>query len=165
MPVKLRRTSTVSESGRGEQQKRSRFAWVRIYSTAPALRNVDVMNCMCVQLQCDIPAPTEAMLLLVAGSVICTLTVSVTLAAVDIQTESTASVTAVPVWCYCRKEESGDMVACVSGSCKYEWFHFACVGLLSEPKGMWFCPECRKEKRKEQMQKRWHFYCDIVWNN
>ena len=72
----------------------------------------------------------------------------------DIQTDSTASVTAVPVWCYCRKEESGDMVACDSGSCKYEWFHFACVGLLSEPKGKWFCPECRKEKRKERIQKR-----------
>ena len=55
---------------------------VRIYRTAPALRNVDV-NCASMQLQCDIPAPTEAMLLLVAGSVICTLTVSVTLAAVD----------------------------------------------------------------------------------
>ena len=37
------------------------------------------------QLECDIPAPTEATLLLdsVAGSVICTLTVSVMLAAVD----------------------------------------------------------------------------------
>ena len=69
----------------------------------------------------------------------------------DIQTDSTASATAVPVWCYCRKEESGDIVVCDSGSCKYEWFHFACVGLLSESKGKWFCPECQKEKRKERM--------------
>ena len=24
------------------------------------------------------------------------------------------------LWCYCQKEESGDMVACDSGSCQYE---------------------------------------------
>ena len=58
------------------------------------------------------------------------------------------------LWCYCQKEESGDMVACDGGSCQYEWFHYMCVGVLSEPKGKWFCPECRKDRRKQRMQKR-----------
>lgn len=58
------------------------------------------------------------------------------------------------VWCYCRKEECGEMVACDSDSCQYEWFHYMCVGVLSEPKGKWFCPECRKNKRKQRMEKR-----------
>ena len=39
------------------------------------------------------------------------------------------------LWCYCQKEESGEMVACDSGSCQYEWFHYMCVGVLSELKG------------------------------
>ena len=66
MPVTMRRISTISESGPGDS------------------RNVRLMRTV-RQLQCDIPAPTKAMLHLdsVTGSVICTLTVSVTLAAVD----------------------------------------------------------------------------------
>ena len=80
MPVTLWRTSTVSESGRGEQQKCSpECAAIELLPHCITCRE------LCVQLKCDIPVPTEAMLLLdsVAGSVICTLTVSVTLAAVD----------------------------------------------------------------------------------
>ncbi|WAQ94131.1 YNG2-like protein [Mya arenaria] len=40
--------------------------------------------------------------------------------------------------------EYGEMVACVSNECRYEWFHFNCVGVKSVPKGQWFCPDCRK---------------------
>ena len=37
------------------------------------------------------------------------------------------------VFCYCRKGEEGDMIACDNPTCDYEWFHFSCVGLKSEP--------------------------------
>jgi hypothetical protein len=28
------------------------------------------------------------------------------------------------------------------------WFHYGCVGLEKEPKGKWFCPDCRALARK-----------------
>uniref|UniRef100_A0A1I7WW70 PHD domain-containing protein n=1 Tax=Heterorhabditis bacteriophora TaxID=37862 RepID=A0A1I7WW70_HETBA len=40
---------------------------------------------------------------------------------------------------------SGQMICCDSTSCKYQWFHFDCVGLSVEPVGQWFCPECTKK--------------------
>ena len=46
------------------------------------------------------------------------------------------------LYCYCRKEESGNMVACDNPSCSIEWFHFSCVGLTSAPEGDWYCPDC-----------------------
>ena len=46
-----------------------------------------------------------------------------------------SSETTQSVWCYCQEEQSGDMVACDSGSYQCEWFHYMCVGVLSEPKG------------------------------
>jgi len=48
--------------------------------------------------------------------------------------------------CYCRDEEYGQMVACDNSACKFEWFHFNCVGVKSVPKGQWFCPDCRKRR-------------------
>ena len=50
-------------------------------------------------------------------------------------------------YCYCCKGEEGDMVACDSPSCPYEWFHFKCVGLKSPTKGAWFCPDCRLSRQ------------------
>ena len=46
------------------------------------------------------------------------------------------------VWCVCRGEESGRMIACDHQGCSVEWFHYACVGIKRKPKGSWFCPEC-----------------------
>ena len=48
-----------------------------------------------------------------------------------------------PVFCFCRTPSYGDMVACDDPSCRFEWFHYACVGLKKPPKGEWFCQECR----------------------
>ena len=42
------------------------------------------------------------------------------------------------VFCYCRKGEKGDMLACDNPTCDYEWFHFLYVSLRSEPQGAWF---------------------------
>lgn len=46
-------------------------------------------------------------------------------------------------YCTCQKVSYGDMVACDNDECPYEWFHWACVGVKEEPKGAWFCEECR----------------------
>lgn len=48
-----------------------------------------------------------------------------------------------PRYCYCQNVSYGQMVACESGNCPYEWFHFECVGLTEPPKGEWICPDCR----------------------
>ncbi|KAH7326748.1 inhibitor of growth proteins N-terminal histone-binding-domain-containing protein [Stachybotrys elegans] len=49
-------------------------------------------------------------------------------------------------YCLCHNVSYGDMVACDNDDCPYEWFHWSCVGLKSEPNGTWYCPECRKSK-------------------
>jgi len=48
------------------------------------------------------------------------------------------------VYCTCRSLSHGNMVACDNEACRYEWFHWECVGLTREPVGRWLCPECKK---------------------
>ncbi|KAH8675771.1 hypothetical protein BX600DRAFT_432324 [Xylariales sp. PMI_506] len=52
-------------------------------------------------------------------------------------------------YCLCQHVSYGDMVACDNPDCPYEWFHWNCVGLKSEPQGRWFCPECTENLRKK----------------
>lgn len=47
-------------------------------------------------------------------------------------------------YCTCHSVSFGNMVACDNDECPFEWFHWSCVGVCAEPKGKWFCPECRK---------------------
>jgi inhibitor of growth protein 4 len=47
-----------------------------------------------------------------------------------------------PVYCTCRQVSFGRMVGCENESCRYEWFHFECVGLKEEPNDVWYCSEC-----------------------
>jgi inhibitor of growth protein 3 len=56
-------------------------------------------------------------------------------------------------YCTCQRVSFGDMVACDNDSCKYEWFHWECVGLTREPLGTWICPECTKEAAKKEKDK------------
>lgn len=51
-------------------------------------------------------------------------------------------------YCTCRQVSSGDMVACDNEDCPFEWFHWKCVGIKEEPKGAWFCPDCRQSMGK-----------------
>ena len=51
-------------------------------------------------------------------------------------------------YCTCQSVSYGDMVACDNESCPYEWFHWSCVGLKSEPVGTWICPVCTKNMKK-----------------
>ncbi len=56
------------------------------------------------------------------------------------------------LYCICQGISYGDMVGCDNPTCKYQWFHFGCVNLESQPKGKWFCSEeCRdKDKKKKR---------------
>ncbi|KAH6650730.1 inhibitor of growth proteins N-terminal histone-binding-domain-containing protein [Chaetomium tenue] len=51
-------------------------------------------------------------------------------------------------YCSCQNVSFGNMVACDNDHCPYEWFHWGCVGLKSEPNGTWYCPECSEKLRK-----------------
>lgn len=52
------------------------------------------------------------------------------------------------VYCLCRKEGYGDMIACDNPNCEIEWFHLGCVNV--DPKAVhsrWFCPNCAHLQR------------------
>lgn len=49
------------------------------------------------------------------------------------------------LYCFCQTVSFGEMVACDNNDCKYQWFHYGCIGLNEPPKGVWYCPECRKK--------------------
>ncbi|KND90310.1 Inhibitor of growth protein 3 [Tolypocladium ophioglossoides CBS 100239] len=51
-------------------------------------------------------------------------------------------------YCLCHNVSYGDMVACDNDNCPYEWFHWSCVGLKSEPNGTWYCPVCTEKFKK-----------------
>ncbi|WPH01273.1 Hypothetical protein R9X50_00411100 [Acrodontium crateriforme] len=55
------------------------------------------------------------------------------------------------LYCYCQKVSFGDMVGCDNDNCDFQWFHWGCVGLKSEPdpSGEWLCPTCRKLPRHQ----------------
>ncbi|KAI6226198.1 Inhibitor of growth protein [Aphelenchoides fujianensis] len=48
-------------------------------------------------------------------------------------------------YCVCRQPSYGEMIACESPNCTFEWFHLQCVGLSSVPlpSEKWFCPMCQ----------------------
>lgn len=52
-------------------------------------------------------------------------------------------------YCMCQSVSYGDMVACDNEECPFEWFHWTCVGLKSEPVGTWICPVCTKAANKK----------------
>lgn len=52
-------------------------------------------------------------------------------------------------YCLCHNVSYGDMVACDNDNCPYEWFHWSCVGLKSEPNGTWYCPVCMEKFQKK----------------
>lgn len=48
-------------------------------------------------------------------------------------------------YCICHRASEGNMIACDNDSCPVEWFHWDCVGVVTEPVGDWYCPDCRDE--------------------
>ncbi|KAL2124594.1 hypothetical protein VTJ04DRAFT_959 [Mycothermus thermophilus] len=53
-------------------------------------------------------------------------------------------------YCSCQNVSFGNMVACDNEDCPYEWFHWGCVGLKSEPNGTWYCPDCSEKLGKKK---------------
>ncbi|KAK6458592.1 Ing1-like protein [Scheffersomyces xylosifermentans] len=58
------------------------------------------------------------------------------------------------LYCFCQRVSFGEMIGCDNDDCKYEWFHWSCVGITSPPKDdeVWYCPDCapKMEKRKKK---------------
>lgn len=58
------------------------------------------------------------------------------------------------LYCFCQRVSFGEMIGCDNDDCKYEWFHWSCVGITSPPKDdeIWYCPDCspRMEKRRKK---------------
>ncbi|XP_055372190.1 inhibitor of growth protein 4 isoform X2 [Condylostylus longicornis] len=54
-----------------------------------------------------------------------------------------------PTYCLCHQVSYGEMIGCDNPDCPIEWFHFACVGLTTKPKGKWFCPKCGQDRKKK----------------
>ncbi|RAL62399.1 hypothetical protein DID88_004965 [Monilinia fructigena] len=52
-------------------------------------------------------------------------------------------------YCLCHNISYGDMVACDNEDCPYEWFHWSCVGVKSDPLGTWICPICTPKMPKK----------------
>jgi inhibitor of growth protein 4 len=49
------------------------------------------------------------------------------------------------LYCKCNQPAYGSMIACDMPDCKTGWYHFECVGLMSQPpKAPWVCQDCKK---------------------
>ena len=55
------------------------------------------------------------------------------------------------LWCTCKNVASGEMIACDSGKCTVEWFHFQCVNIIRAPRGKWFCQACSGGSTKRKL--------------
>lgn len=58
------------------------------------------------------------------------------------------------VFCFCGGPSYGSMVGCDGEDCKYEWFHYSCVGITEQPSGNWFCSDCLAKKQSERDDKK-----------
>lgn len=58
------------------------------------------------------------------------------------------------VFCYCHSEYNDQelWIGCDAVTCKWQWFHLDCVKLKRVPKGKWYCPACRREKKNKSDQ-------------
>lgn len=58
------------------------------------------------------------------------------------------------LYCFCQSVSYGEMIGCDNDDCRYEWFHWGCVGITAPPKDdeIWYCPDCapKMEKRKKK---------------
>ncbi|XP_019896537.1 inhibitor of growth protein 4 isoform X3 [Esox lucius] len=54
-----------------------------------------------------------------------------------------------PTYCLCHQVSYGEMIGCDNTECSIEWFHFACVGLMTKPRGKWYCPRCSQDRKRK----------------
>ena len=57
-------------------------------------------------------------------------------------------------------------IACDNPSCKFEWFHFQCVGLQEEEDfvGEWFCPSCTLAPLCILVSTMYHIYILVCYH-
>ncbi|KAK0534171.1 hypothetical protein OC835_002773 [Tilletia horrida] len=55
-------------------------------------------------------------------------------------------------YCYCQQVSYGEMIACDSRDCPYEWFHLVCANLTEIPgEGTkWYCDHCLEKRAKKK---------------
>lgn len=60
------------------------------------------------------------------------------------------------LYCFCQRVSFGEMIGCDNDDCKYEWFHWSCVGITSPPKDddIWYCSDCAPKMEKRKMRKK-----------
>lgn len=60
------------------------------------------------------------------------------------------------LYCFCQRVSFGEMIGCDNDDCKYEWFHWGCVGITSPPKDdeVWYCPDCAPKMEKRNKKRR-----------
>ncbi|UMM40063.1 hypothetical protein L5515_016840 [Caenorhabditis briggsae] len=56
-------------------------------------------------------------------------------------------------YCICQDTKTDTMIFCENPRCKYEWYHFSCIGMETAPEGEWFCEGCTKKKNDKQSGK------------
>lgn len=57
-------------------------------------------------------------------------------------------------FCYCQRVSFGKMIGCDNEeTCEYKWFHFACINIHKEPKGVWYCPSCNANIFSKKLKK------------
>ncbi|CAM36369.1 ING family member lsy-13 [Caenorhabditis elegans] len=50
------------------------------------------------------------------------------------------------MYCWCQLDKNDTMIECENPGCKYGWFHFTCIGMITAPAGDWYCTnECRAQ--------------------
>lgn len=54
-----------------------------------------------------------------------------------------------PTYCSCNRIAFGEMIACDNKACPIEWYHYSCVNIIAQPKGLWFCPVCTIDNKKK----------------
>ncbi|KAF9815930.1 hypothetical protein SFRURICE_009828 [Spodoptera frugiperda] len=68
----------------------------------------------------------------------------------NMNSEGPAQETRESEYCYCGKDiPDSPMIGCDGPNCQFSWFHYTCVGVITAPKGDWFCPTCIKLKAKK----------------
>ena len=59
------------------------------------------------------------------------------------------------LYCYCnsKHDDRETWIGCDAVDCKRQWFHPQCVKMKRIPKGIWYCPDCRKAKKSKEKLK------------
>ena len=71
------------------------------------------------------------------------------------------------LYCFCQRVSFGEMIGCDNEDCKYEWFHWSCVGITSPPKDdeIWYCPDCASKMEKRKRNGRTEcIVCNLLFN-